>query len=172
MRAELSLPVVSGQKDLFAFMRLSKNGLSGTGVVGEVGEPGTGRESSLSVLWLLLSVAPVEEYEAEEVLVLREGGCRAVATAAISTAVRASPPPSALMRFFAFLRSRFLSFGVVSGSVSTDQELEALLLVGVKGEPGEPLSSMPCSCWSRASWRRSKASCLWRSLWALLLRRQ
>lgn len=114
--------------------------------MGELGEPGMGTESSLSVLWLLLSVVLVEDDDAEEVLSLREGGCRAVAMAATSAVVRASPPFNALMRFFAFLRSRFLSFEGVSGSVSAGQELENLLLVGENGEPEEPLGSMPCSC--------------------------
>lgn len=115
-------------------------------MAGELGEPGMGTESSLSVLWLLLSVALVEADEAEEVLSLREAGCKAVAIAATSDVVRASPPINALMRFFAFLRSRFLSLEGVSGSVSAGQDLEALLLVGEKGEPRELLGSMPCSC--------------------------
>ncbi|KAH0358155.1 hypothetical protein KCU83_g156, partial [Aureobasidium melanogenum] len=88
----------------------------------------------------ILGSGGVDEDEAEEVLSLREGGCRAVAMAATSAVVRASPPINALIRFFAFLRSRFLSFGVVSGSVSVGQELEALLLLNKLAEEQGELS--------------------------------
>ena len=79
------------------------------------------------------------------------------------------------MRFFAFLRSRFLSLGVGSGASSVVKEKAFLLLllrVGVKGELGKEMGSRPWSSWSWDSWRRRRASCLWRSSWALLLRRQ
>jgi hypothetical protein len=87
------------------------------GVVGDAGEVGeVGEVVSSSVLWSLASVLLVHEDEdAEDPLLLREQGCRAIATAATSAVVNASPPLSALMRFFAFLRSRFLSLGVGSG---------------------------------------------------------
>lgn len=57
----------------------------------------------------------------------------------------ASPPLSALIRFFAFLRSRFLSLGVVSGSSSPAEEEDCLLLVlvGEKGKVGKTIDSKP-----------------------------
>jgi hypothetical protein len=126
-------------------MRVTKEGLGVVGVIGEAGMEGeVGEAVSSSVLWSLGSVVLVEEDEAEELLLLllRGGGCKAFATKATSAVVRASPPLSALIRFFAFLRSRFLSFGVVSGSSSAVQEKE-LLLLGVKGEAGQILGSRP-----------------------------
>lgn len=142
-REEFSLPLTSGWKALFAFMRVTKEGLGVVGVIGEAGMEGeVGEAVSSSVLWSLVSVVLAEEDEAEELLLLRGGGCKAFATKATSAVVRASPPLSALIRFFAFLRSRFLSFGVVSGSSSAVQEKE-LLLLGVKGEGGQILGSRP-----------------------------
>jgi hypothetical protein len=135
MREEFSLPLTSGWKALFAFMRVEREGFGEGGVVGVVGE--AGKVHSSSVLWSLASVLLVhEDEEAEDPLLLREQGCRAIATAATSAVVNASPPLSALMRFFAFLRSRFLSLGVGSGSSSAVLEKGLLLLVGEKGEVG------------------------------------
>jgi hypothetical protein len=142
-REEFSLPSTSGWKALFAFMRLTKEGLDVVGVIGDAGmEREVGEAASSSVLWSLGSVVLVQEDEAEELLLLREGGWRAFSTKATSAVVRASPPLSALIRFFAFLRSRFLSFGVVSGSSSAVQE-KGLLLLGEKGEAGQLLGSRP-----------------------------
>jgi hypothetical protein len=98
-------------------MRVDREGFGERGVVGEAGE--VGKVHSSSVLWSLASVLFVHEDEdAEDPLLLRGQGCRATATAATSAVVNASPPLSALIRFFAFLRSRFLSLGVGSGPSS------------------------------------------------------
>jgi hypothetical protein len=135
MREEFSFPFTSGWKALFAFMRVEREGLGVVGEVGEIGE--AGEVVSSSVLWSLGSVLLVHEDEdAEDPLLLREQGCRAIATATTSAVVNASPPLSALMRFFAFLRSRFLSLGVGSGLSSAVLEKGLLLLVGEKGEVG------------------------------------
>jgi hypothetical protein len=117
MREEFSFPFTSGWKALFAFMRVVREGFGERGVVGEAGEV-----DSSSALWSLVSVLVVQNEDAEDPLLLREEGCRATATAATSAVVSASPPLSALICFFAFLRSRFLSLGVVSGSSSAVQE--------------------------------------------------
>lgn len=156
MRAELSLPSTSAQKDLFAWISAAK-----------------WTESSLSSA-AVASEAAVSADEAEEALLLRPGGCRAAATRSTSAGVSASPPFSALMRFFAFLRSRFLSLGVGSGDLmaSVVEGVGFVLPLGEKGGSGRLVGSRPWSCWSWLSWRRSWARCLWRWSWAVLLRRQ
>lgn len=85
MREEFSLPLTSGWKALFAFMRVLNDGLEAVGEVGEVGVMGVIGEigvAGTSVSWSL-AVAAVQDEEAEASLLLREGGCNAAATAAI-----------------------------------------------------------------------------------------
>jgi len=82
MREEFSLPSTSGWKALFAFMRVEREeGV--VGVVGKVGEYGEIGVAGVSVSWSLVSVALVEDEEVEAVLLLRDVGWRAAATAAI-----------------------------------------------------------------------------------------
>ena len=74
--------------------------------------------------------------DADEALSLRPDEWRAETTRSISEVVRASPPFSALMRFLAFLRSRFLSLlmGLCSGSSMPAQK--PLVLGEGRGEEG------------------------------------